>query len=156
MKKGLKIIAEKSPLGIDKTAAEVYNVLSQKDSLCAELAFVTEDEIRALNRDFRNTDRVTDVLSFPSLDGIRGKTVSKKDFPLDCTENGLFIGSVAICPKRAAEQAQEYGHSYEREVLYLFCHGLLHLFGYDHITEADKREMRAYEEEVMNNIRCFR
>ena len=88
------------------------------------------------------------------LDGIRGKTVYKKDFPIDYDEDekAIFLGAVAICPERAKEQAKEYGHSEEREFKYLLVHSLLHLFGYDHMTDEDKREMREKEEIIMNEI----
>jgi probable rRNA maturation factor len=64
----------------------------------------------------------------------------------------VFLGSIAVCVKRAKEQAVEYGHSEEREITYLICHGLLHLFGYDHMVDRDKKEMRSLEETIMNNI----
>ena len=82
--------------------------------LAVEFVFVDEDEIRRLNREQRNCDRVTDVLSFPTLDGIKGKPLKKKEHLFECDENGnLFIGSVAVCIKRAQEQAEEYNHSHD-------------------------------------------
>ena len=137
---------------------KLYSTLGQTDGLLAEISYVSEDEIKRLNREFRRIDKVTDVLSFPTLDGIRGKIVTKKDFPLDLTYDGknVFIGSIAVCEKRASEQAEEYGHSLERELTYLICHGLLHLMGYDHMTEEDKKEMRSIEEEIMNGIKVYR
>ena len=92
---------------------------------------------------------MTDVLSYPSLDDIRGVTLEKADFSADLDEDGnIFLGSIAICTDRAREQAEEYGHSYERELYYLAVHGLLHLAGYDHMTEEDKTQMREREERV--------
>ena len=79
-----------------------------------------------------------------------------KDYPLEIDEERLFLGSIAICVKRAEEQAKEFGHSVNREINYLLCHGLLHLFGYDHIEENDKAEMRRLEELIMNNLRILR
>lgn len=67
-------------------------------------------------------------------------------------EGNLFLGSIAICTKRAEEQAEEYGHGYERELNYLLTHGLFHLLGYDHMNDTDKAEMRAREERVMNKL----
>ena len=97
-------------------------------------------------------------LSFPTLDGVRGKVVYKKDFPLDLSDDGesVFIGSIAVCVERAEEQAIEYGHSLTRELTYLICHGLLHLMGYDHIENDDKIEMRALEDKIMNKIKVLR
>jgi probable rRNA maturation factor len=116
--------------------------------------FVSEKRIRTLNRDFRNIDKVTDVLSFPTLDGIRGQVVSKKNFPLDITDDGkIFIGSIAVCIKQAKRQAEEYGHSFEREVGFLTAHSVLHLLGYDHEDDEESRlEMRAKEEKALGAL----
>lgn len=125
--------------------------------LSAEIAIVDEEEIRRLNREMRGVDSVTDVLSFPSLDGIFGKRIEKKDFPLDIDGDGnLFIGSIAICRKRAEEQAEEYGHSTFREMNYLAAHGICHLLGYDHIEESDRAVMREKEERVLAKIGATR
>ena len=121
--------------------------------LSAEAVLVDEEEIRRLNREMRDKDAVTDVLSFPSLDGIKGKKLEKNAFLTDIDEEGsLFLGSIAICVKRAKEQAEEYGHSYERELHYLLTHGLFHLLGYDHMTDEDKKEMREREERVLKKL----
>lgn len=121
--------------------------------LSAEIIFADEQEIRRLNRETRGVDAVTDVLSYPSLEDIRGVTLKKADFPADLDEDGnIFLGSIAICTQRAREQAEEYGHSYERELHYLAVHGLLHLAGYDHMTEEDKAVMRPREERVLSKL----
>ena len=121
--------------------------------LAVEFIFTDEEEIRRLNREQRQVDKVTDVLSFPALDGIRGKPLKKSEHPFDEDEEGhLFIGSVVICRERAKEQAEEFGHSYERELNYLLVHGLCHLLGYDHEEEADKRAMREKEERVLKKM----
>ena len=118
--------------------------------LAVELVFVDADEIRRLNRETRDTDKVTDVLSYPTLDGIKGKKIEGKNYPFDIDEEGnLLIGSIAICEERAKEQAQDYGHSYERELHYLLVHGIMHCLGYDHLTDEEKTEMRAREEQVL-------
>lgn len=125
--------------------------------VAAEIIFTGKDEIRRLNRENRSVDEVTDVLSFPALDGIRGKKLKKADFTGDIDDEGnLFLGSVAICTDRAREQAEEYGHSYGRELYYLAVHGLFHLLGYDHVTDGDKAEMRAKEEEVLGALKLTR
>ena len=116
-----------------------------------ELLFVSDTEIKQLNKDTRGVDKVTDVLSYPTLDGICGKPLYKKDFPYDLDEeNRLLIGSVVVCRERARAQAEEYGHSYKRELHYLFVHGIMHCLGYDHIEEQDKRLMRQAEEKVLS------
>lgn len=121
--------------------------------LAIEALFVSAEEIRELNARTRGVDKVTDVLSFPSLDEIRGKALKKADFPLDIDEEGrLFLGSVVICKQRAQEQAEEYGHSYLRELTYLLVHGIMHCLGYDHMTDEDKTQMRAMEELVLGKM----
>lgn len=125
--------------------------------LSAEILIVGREEIHRLNREFRDVDRVTDVLSFPTLDGIRGRRIEKRDFPYDISDDGsIFIGSVVICREVAVEQAEEYGHSFERELYYLAVHGLCHLLGYDHMTDDDKAEMRAKEEKIMRKLNLKR
>ena len=156
METNLKLLIENSPIEAESLASEVYKTLNQTDSLLAEVVFVSEGEIRELNNSQRGIDKVTDVLSFPTLDNIRGKVLKIKDYPLEIDEERLFLGSIAICVKRAEEQAKEFGHSVNREINYLLCHGLLHLFGYDHIEENDKAEMRRLEELIMNNLRILR
>ena len=121
--------------------------------LSAEIVITDESEIRSLNAETRGIDSVTDVLSFPSLDGIRGAELKKADFPYETDEDGnIFLGSIVICDKRAKEQAEEFGHSYLRELHYLAVHGLWHLLGYDHMTEMDKLEMRAKEEKILSKL----
>lgn len=121
--------------------------------LAVEVVFVDEEEIKRLNKELRSIDKVTDVLSFPTLDSIKGRALFKKDFPFDIDEDGrLLVGSIAICTKRAEEQAKEYGHSYERELNYLLVHGILHCMGYDHMTDDDKAEMREKEEEILGRL----
>ena len=126
-------------------------------NLSVEIITVDEEEIRRLNREMRSIDEVTDVLSFPSLDNIFGKKLLKKDYPSDIDEEGnLFTGSIAICVKRAEEQAKEYGHSIFRELNYLAVHGVCHLLGYDHIKDEDKAVMREKEEKVLLKINATR
>ena len=125
--------------------------------LCIEISLVDEAEIQTLNRTYRGMDKVTDVLSFPSMDAIKGRALKAKEHPLEVDEEGrLFLGSIAICTARAKEQAVEYGHSYERELYYLATHGVLHCLGYDHEDEQEKKEMRAREEEVMQKLKLTR
>lgn len=125
-------------------AAEYCLELEHIDADRAEISvtFVEAEEIRELNRDYRDTDRVTDVLSFPQFDDLN-----------ELPEVGeICLGDVVICKDRAAEQAEEFGHSFEREIIYLFTHSILHLLGYDHMEEEEKKEMREREEEVMTYL----
>lgn len=94
-------------------------------------------EIRRLNREFRSCDEVTDVLSFPSCEA---------DGP---SEVDGYAGDIAICVERAAKQAQELGHSLQRELAFLALHGALHLHGWDHEDEAEAEQMFALQREIM-------
>ncbi len=125
--------------------------------LAVELVFVDGGEIQRLNRETRGIDRVTDVLSYPALDLVKGEPLRGEDYPLDIDEEGnLLVGSIAICTARAREQAEEYGHSYERELHYLLVHGILHCLGYDHETDGERAEMRAKEEEILGILGIVR
>ncbi|MBE6034030.1 MAG: rRNA maturation RNase YbeY [Clostridiales bacterium] len=112
------------------------------DSIVVSVTFVDEEEIHSLNKQYRGVDRVTDVLSFPQFDDLN-------DVP---EEGEVCIGDVVICPEQALLQADDFGHSPERELVYLFVHSVFHLLGYDHMEEDDKKEMRAKEELIMNKI----
>lgn len=117
------------------------------------LSFVSEEEIRELNRAYREVDRVTDVLSFP--------LIADLDELFDAEEaegesEPIALGDVVICLPKADAQAKEFGHSREREIVYLFVHSVLHLLGYDHMENEEKSEMRAREEEVMREIDLVR
>ena len=138
------------PLQTEADAAG--KILNQSAPLAIEVAFVGEDEIRALNRDKRGKDAVTDVLSFPYFDGIRRKTIDINDYAGDVDEEDgrLLMGSICVCEKRAKEQAADFGHSVSREVCYLVAHGILHCFGYDHIEKNDEEEMTALAEKIMS------
>ena len=138
---------------VERLEGAFSDVVEADCPLCFEFVFVDEDEIRRLNRETRGIDKVTDVLSYPSLDGIKGKALLAKDYPLELDEDGaLFIGSVAVCHARAKEQAEEYGHSLNRELHYLLTHGVLHCLGYDHMSDEDKSEMREREEYVLKKL----
>ena len=142
---------EISKESIQKIEQAMESFIESDVPLAVEFTFVDEGEIQRLNRTLRQTDKVTDVLSFPTLDGIKGKKLLQKDYPFDIDETGnLMIGSIAVCIKRAKQQAEEYGHSFERELHYLLIHGILHCLGFDHIQENDKTEMRAQEENILN------
>lgn len=112
-----------------------------------DITIVDDEEIHMLNRDYRNVDRPTDVLSF-ALDE------AGEDEPelLGGPEEHL-LGDIIISAETAARQAEEFGHGLEREIVYLAVHGLLHLLGYDHMIDEDKAVMRAKEEEALREIR---
>ena len=111
------------------------------------LSFVSMDEIHELNRTYRDIDRPTDVLSFPMVDDF--DELQKLVDQTGELPDELLLGDVVICLEKALQQAEEYGHSKEREIVYLFTHSVLHLLGYDHMDEESKKVMRAREEQVM-------
>jgi probable rRNA maturation factor len=100
----------------------------------------TPERIRTLNREFRNVDRVTDVLTFPAWEG-----------EISLSADG-YLGDIMICYDRAKEQAEEFGHSLRRELSFLAVHGVLHLLGYDHMTEADEKRMREKQTAILEGI----
>ena len=122
-------------------------------TLAIEFIFVNGTEIRRLNRETRGIDKVTDVLSYPALDGIKGEAIYGDEHPYEMDEeDNLLIGSVVVCCDRAKEQAEEFGHSYNRELHYLLVHGIMHCLGYDHMTDGEKAEMREREETVLQKL----
>ncbi len=112
------------------------------------------EQIRELNRSYREIDESTDVLSFPQEEMGKGEEImlqvsSDPDQP-------VLLGDVVISLEKAVEQAQSYGHSFEREVGYLLAHGLLHLLGMDHSTEEDRARMREKEEQILAQLQLTR
>lgn len=112
----------------------VFKTINSKKTF--NIIFVDEKEIQRINREFRKIDKVTDVISFALID----------DKDLVQTNE---LGDIFICVERAKEQAQEYGHSTDREFAFLAVHGYLHLCGYDHQTEAEEKEMFSLQEEIL-------
>lgn len=122
------------------------------------LSVVSQQEIRRLNKQFRNVDSVTDVLSFPTFDNGRA-VIDKNSCPTDAfnyATGKVNLGDVIICLDRAKQQAREYGHSVKREFAFLALHGLLHLLGYDHIDSADEQQMTAVQERVLSDLKIKR
>lgn len=113
------------------------------------LTFVTDEEIRRLNRRYRGIDQPTDVLSFPMHGPEEWPALLAKD-------QYVVLGDVIISIPRAKAQAQELGHSYQRELGFLLVHGLLHLRGYDHDTEENERLMFRLQEEILQAHHLFR
>lgn len=108
--------------------------------------FTDNEGIRVLNVQHRGIDRATDVLSFPMLE--YDDDGEMFDDPGDI-EDELCLGDIVISLERAAEQAEEYGHSFEREVGFLTVHSMLHLLGYDHMTEEEEKEMFGFQKEIL-------
>ncbi len=115
------------------------------------LLLVDDETIQAWNREYRNIDRVTDVLSFAIQE-------SGEDEPelLGGQEDTLLLGDIVISAAAAGRQALEYGHSLERELSYLAVHGMLHLLGYDHLEPEEQTVMRRKEEEILSHFGLHR
>ena len=134
---------------IKKLANAVYKVLGQKAYLKVELVFSDGENMQYLNRTTRDVVSITDVLSYPSLEGIRGEVLEPEKCRIMMEGKYIFMGSIVLCEEKIKEQAKEYGNTEIEEREYLIIHGLMHLFGYDHMTEEDKKQMRAKEKEVL-------
>ena len=124
----------------------------EKLNLYLSITLTTPAEIRSINKEFRNIDKETDVLSFPMFEKeeIDQIVVSGKN---DIVE---ALGDIVISVNRVKEQAEEYGHSFERELAYMVVHGFYHVMGYDHMVEEDKVVMRAKEENVLSMLNINR
>lgn len=147
------------------------------------ITVVDKDEIKSINAEYRGIDKVTDVLSFPQFESAEDLAEALSDIE-DCAgcedfedaedcetsedaevfensedcedEYTIMLGDVVLCYDKACEQAIEYETGTERELVYLTVHSILHLLGYDHMEEEEKRIMRAREEEIMNEIGIHR
>ena len=137
---------EKISARAEKTIKEVLRTEDFSENVEVSLSIVDEDEIHKLNKEYRNVDRKTDVLSFPMDE----KAYDNEGNPI------ILLGDIVICLDVAKDQAIDFGHSFEREIMYLICHSTLHLLGYDHIEEEDKKVMRAKEKEIMKNLGVFK
>ena len=158
-------------INYNKRKSKYYNMLAKvymraidvlkipcKD-LEVNVAMVNKKTIRNINAQFRQIDKVTDVLSFPNLSRTGDNKIicdilDKKHFALDINPDtgNIMLGDVYICLSKVKKQAKEYGNTLEREFSYLGLHGLLHLMGYDHIQPDDKAVMRQKEEEILGGL----
>ena len=128
---------------------EVEDLLDK--NIYVSILYTTPNEIQEYNKEYRNIDRATDVLSFPMFekDEVQ-KLKQEKSVATD------VLGDIIINLSQVKMQADEYGHSFERELAYMLVHGFYHLMGYDHIKEEDKKEMREKEEAILNELNINR
>lgn len=139
-------ITYKQKILIRRAIEATLDYESFKNNAEISITFTDNDGIQRLNRDFRGLDRPTDVLSFPLTD------YEAIDTPL-ADELCGSLGDVVLSLERAREQAEEYGHSLDREIAFLTVHSMLHLLGYDHETgEEDELDMRRRQSEILKNI----
>ncbi len=150
MKNKIEIICSEN-ISLDKelenTIIDSVNAAFNHENKCGgvNVAIVDNEEIKRLNREFRDKDSVTDVLSFPAWEG--NEILSTPDG---------FVGDIAISLPRAEEQANEYGHSLKREIAFLTIHGCLHILGYDHIKKEDELIMFPLQKKILEEMNISR
>lgn len=123
------------------------------------LLLTMNEEIREMNCNFREIDRVTDVLSFPMVDYERAGEFDFLEERMDYfhPETGeLMLGDIVISKEKVISQAEEYGHSIEREYAFLIAHSMLHLFGYDHMEEEERVIMEQKQAEILESLQILR
>ncbi len=141
-RQGIIEITDENMKAIEKAVEVSLKVEKCEGDYEVSVSFVTNEEIRELNRDYRNVDSETDVLSFPMGD--------------EMFEGTIILGDIVLSTERIIEQANDFGHSLEREMLYLTVHSMLHLLGYDHMNAEEKETMRKKEKEVMKELQVFK
>ena len=128
---------------VEKACLETLKYEEFDEDCEISLSFVTNEEIHQINRQFRNVDAPTDVLSFPQLTFEEGEEA-------DINENGeIVLGDIIISVERAKEQAEEYGHGLKREIAFLTVHSMLHLLGYDHMEKDEEEDMFRRQKEIL-------
>lgn len=135
---------------IEKVVEECFKTEKMEDSkLYISVTLTNPENIRKLNKEYRDVDKETDVLSFPMFEKNEIEDIKEIEYE-------EVLGDIVISIERVKEQAEEYGHSFERELAYMMVHGFYHLMGEDHIEEEDKIIMRQKEEFVLNNLNIVR
>ena len=135
-------------------ALQVLKLMNQPTGLEVAIEFVSENEIQRINREYRNIDKVTDVLSFPATTLKAGEIFDKNGEEAKFLESDgkIHFGDMALCIKRLREQSKTFGNTPELELKKLVIHSMLHLMGYDHIKDEDYEVMHKKEEELDKKI----
>jgi len=140
---------------IEKVVKAVLDYEKWDEEVEVSISFVDNKEIQDLNREFRNIDSPTDVLSFPMLEyeeSIDDEAFSEEDY----IEAEIPLGDIVISTEKVIEQSKEYGHSQERELAFLLVHGMLHLLGYDHMNEEEEKIMFQKQDEILDMLNIKR
>lgn len=124
----------------------------ENSKLYITITLTNSENIRKINKEYRNIDKATDVLSFPMYE----KEELEEKIAKQHYEHEDVLGDIVISIEKVEEQAKEYGHGFERELSYMIVHGFYHLMGYDHIEEEDKKKMRPKEEKILNTLKIVR
>lgn len=139
----------------EKLIKKVVETVLKEEGIIQDLeiyiTLTNNEEIHQTNKETRNVDRPTDVLSFPMFE--RDEIHLLKEIN---KEEPNILGDIIVSIEKVKEQAEEYGHSFERELAYLVTHGMLHLLGYDHMIEEEKAQMRKREEEILGLLEITR
>ncbi len=130
----------------------VLRNLQLEDWFEIDFSVVGQSTIRSLNLEHRNVDKVTDVLSFPSVNLTFPICMCDYEGDINPETGKLFLGDIMICRAKVRRQAQEYGHSELREFVYLAVHGMLHLFGFDHMTPEEEADMNEHQRAIMADL----
>ena len=140
----------------EKLIKEVVSRVLEEEKVLPEvdvyITLTNNEELHKINKEYRDVDRPTDVLSFPMYE--RDEIAGLKNDTDDEIEK--ILGDIIVSIEKVREQAEEYGHSFERELAYLVTHGMLHLLGYDHMIEEEKAVMRKREEEILETLNITR
>jgi probable rRNA maturation factor len=137
-------VAEDQTKEIEKLLNFAATKLAIEEGSEVSVTFVTNERIQEINREYRNKDAVTDVISFAL------EELGEGEVELVGADIPRVLGDIIISIAKAEEQAEEYGHSFMREFGFLAVHGFLHLLGYDHMTEEDEREMFTLQKEILD------
>ena len=131
---------------------------SMEDAVQVSVTFTDEAHIKELNRQFRSINRPTDVLSFPmlSFSAPGSEHILSESMDYDPQTDELLLGDIVLCIPAIFDQAREYGHSVKREYAFLLVHSMLHLLGYDHLTEEDRQLMEAKQRILMERLSIYR
>ena len=130
---------------INEYYRKTLDVLDVKDEMELSLIIVGKTKIRNINRDYRNIDRVTDVISFANIDS--------DDYDYLAEDGEVNLGDIFINVDRVKSQAKKYGHSIKREFMFLFVHGMLHLLGYDHMEKEDEKIMFSLQDRIIGELK---
>ena len=141
---------------IRKVEKACFKAVGQDNFFIIDMTVSDADVIKSLNASARGIDKVTDVLSFPCFDKLSLPVDKDKFSACDYDGKRVMLGSVMICRQRAEEQADEFNHSYARELGFLACHGMLHLLGFYHIEKKDEEIMTALQRRMMDSVKLKR
>lgn len=144
-------ITEELSKNIQRVCDEVLKSEGYSGNFEISLSFVDDEEIREINLEYRNIDKKTDVLSFPMYEKNDLEAGDFANMPIP-----VLLGDVILSIPTAKEQADHYNHSLNREISFLICHSMLHLLGYDHMTEEEREEMEDKQKSIMNKLAIYR